>query len=106
MTMVSPSGLLIRMGVVGRATLKPFMAEYERYARLAWPTKVLGARADRATPFENCTTFVKLVPGAQVVPLSRVGHASPCERPGLITDAILAQVRRTHVLGKGLGGTP
>lgn len=70
-----------------------FSAEYEKFGKASIPTRVVWAKKDRATPFQNSRVFVRLVPHANVVPMQGVGHASLYENPELVYRLLFGGVK-------------
>ncbi|GAC69900.1 alpha/beta fold hydrolase [Gordonia soli] len=61
------------------------------------PTVVVGATADRLTPFENSVRmFSELGPDSRLVKVDGAGHMVQMEQPDIVTDAIADLVSRAR----------
>jgi pimeloyl-ACP methyl ester carboxylesterase len=58
--------------------------------KIACPTLVMVGRQDRWSPLAQHEAIAEAVPGAELVVIEDSGHMAPVERPGEVSDALLA----------------
>jgi pimeloyl-ACP methyl ester carboxylesterase len=67
---------------------------YARLEAMRKPVLIVWGTADRITPYARHVQARAAMPSAEFLAVEGAGHASMCERPGVVNPAIVEFLRR------------